>query len=115
VHYALGGTGKIISSLEKLMNEIGIKIIKNDEVIKITTEKERVTGIITKNNKIINSKIIICNADPPFVYKNLLDEKQHNFLFKTKVKRMNYSMGLFVYYFGSKKKYHNVEHHSIYL
>ncbi|MFM7983130.1 MAG: phytoene desaturase, partial [Candidatus Fonsibacter sp.] len=48
VHYALGGTGKIISSLEKLMNEIGIKIIKNDEVIKLTTEKERVTGIITK-------------------------------------------------------------------
>jgi phytoene desaturase len=114
VHYALGGTGKIISSLEKLMNEIGIKIIKNDEVIKITTEKESVTGIITKNNKIVNSKIIICNADPPFVYKNLLDEKQHNFLFKTKVKRMNYSMGLFVYYFGSKKKYHKVEHHSIY-
>ena len=30
--------------------------------------------------QIINSKIIICNADPPFVYKNLLDEKQHNFL-----------------------------------
>ncbi len=50
-------------------------------------EKERVTGIITKNNKIINSKIIICNADPPFVYKNLLDEKQHNFLFKTKRNR----------------------------
>ena len=33
VHYALGGTGSIISSLEKLMNEIGIKIIKNNEVI----------------------------------------------------------------------------------
>lgn len=114
VHYALGGTGKIISSLEKLMNEIGINVIKNDEVIKITTEKKNVTGLITKNNKIINSKIIICNADPPFVYKNLLDEKQNSFLFKTKIKRMNYSMGLFVYYFGSKKKYHNVEHHSIY-
>jgi len=43
-----------------------------------------------------------------------LDEKQNNFLFKNKIKRMNYSMGLFVYYFGSKKKYNNVEHHSIY-
>ena len=114
VHYALGGTGKIISSLEKLMNEIGINVIKNDEVIKITTEKKNVTGLITKNNKIINSKIIICNADPPFVYKNLLDEKQNSFLFKTKIKRMNYSMGLFVYYFGSKKKYNDVEHHTIY-
>ena len=114
VHYALGGTGKIISALEKLMNEIGIKIIKNDEVTRIITDKKIVTGVVTKNNKTINSKIIICNADPPFVYKCLLDEKQNNFLFKNKIKRMNYSMGLFVYYFGSKKKYNNVEHHSIY-
>jgi phytoene desaturase len=96
------------------MNEIGIKIIKNDEVTRIITDKKIVTGVVTKNNKTINSKIIICNADPPFVYKCLLDEKQNNFLFKNKIKRMNYSMGLFVYYFGSKKKYNNVEHHSIY-
>ena len=45
VHYALGGTGKIISSLEKLMNEIGINVIKNDEVIKITTEKKKCYGL----------------------------------------------------------------------
>jgi phytoene desaturase len=114
VHYALGGTGKIISSLEKLMSEIGIKITKNDEVIKIITEKKNVIGVITKNNQIINSEIVVCNADPPFVYKHLLDKKQNNFLFKTKMKRMDYSMGLFVYYFGSKKKYNNIEHHSIY-
>ena len=30
------------------------------------------------------------------------------------MKRMDYSMGLFVYYFGSKKKYNNVAHHTIY-
>jgi phytoene desaturase len=114
VHYVLGGTGKLVSALEKLMNEIGIKIIKNDEVTKIITNKKTVTGVVTKNNKTINSKIVICNADPPFVYKYLLDKKQNNFFFKNKIKRMNYSMGLFVYYFGSKKKYNNIEHHSIY-
>lgn len=42
VHYALGGTGKIIIALEKLMNEIGVKIIKNDEVIKIITDKKKI-------------------------------------------------------------------------
>ena len=26
---------------------------------------------------------------------------------------MEYSMGLFVYYFGTKKTYDNVEHHTI--
>ena len=34
--------------------------------------------------------------------------------FNKKIKRMNYSMGLFVYYFGSKKKYEDVAHHTIY-
>ena len=29
------------------------------------------------------------------------------------MKRMEYSMGLFVYYFGTKIKYENVEHHTI--
>ena len=29
------------------------------------------------------------------------------------MKRMEYSMGLFVYYFGTKKIYENVEHHTI--
>ena len=32
---------------------------------------------------------------------------------KWKKNRMEYSMGLFVYYFGTKKKYENVEHHTI--
>ena len=31
----MGGTGNIISGLEKLMNEVGIKIIKGHEVNKI--------------------------------------------------------------------------------
>ena len=30
------------------------------------------------------------------------------------MKRMDYSMGLFVYYFGSKKQYKEVAHHTIY-
>ena len=87
VHYALGGTGKIVSALEKLMNEIGVKIIKDDEVIKIITDKKNISGVITKSNKIINAKIIVCNADPPFVYKYLLDKKQSTFLFEKKNKK----------------------------
>jgi phytoene desaturase len=114
VHYCLGGTGKIITGLEKLMNEVGIKIIKSDEVVEIMTKSKIVNGVKTKNNKIINANIVVCNADPPFVYDNLIKEKVNSFLFEIKKGRMNYSMGLFVYYFGSKKKYKDVEHHSIY-
>jgi len=37
----------------------------------------------------------------------------NHFMFSGKKNRMEYSMGLFVYYFGTKKKYENVEHHTI--
>ncbi len=114
IHYAMGGTGNVIKALEKLMVEENIKILKNSEV----------TEIINHNNKIkevkINDKIklecdyLVCNSDPPNVYKNLIkSKKNYGFLFNQKIKRMNYSMGLFVYYFGSKKPYKEVAHHTI--
>ena len=114
IHYSMGGTGNIIKGLEKLMNEVGIEIIKNSEVNKIILEKNKITGVQINNLTNINADNVICNADPPAVYEKLLNEKNNSsFLFKWKKKRMEYSMGLFVYYFGTKKKYENVEHHTI--
>ena len=115
IHYSMGGTGSIVQALEKLMKEENIKIIKSAEVTEILTDKKDVKAIKINNSKIINCDYVICNSDPPNVYKNLIKSKDdYNFLFKQKMKRMDYSMGLFVYYFGSKKKYSDVAHHTIY-
>ena len=114
IHYSMGGTGNIIKGLEKLMSEVGIEIIKNSEVNKIILEKNKITGVQINNQTKIRANNVICNADPPAVYEKLLNENnKSSFLFKWKKKRMEYSMGLFVYYFGTKKKYENVEHHTI--
>ena len=115
IHYSMGGTGSVVNALEKLMKEENIKIIKNAEVTEILTENKNVKAIEINKSKIINCDYIICNSDPPNVYQNLIkSKKNYNFLFKQKMKRMDYSMGLFVYYFGSKKKYEDVAHHTIY-
>ena len=115
IHYSMGGTGSVVSALEKLMIEENIKIIKNAEVTEILVERKKVKGVKVNNSKIINCDYIICNSDPPNVYNKLIKSKEdYNFLFKQKMRRMDYSMGLFVYYFGSKKKYSNVAHHTIY-
>ena len=114
IHYSMGGTGNIIKGFEKLMNEVGIKVIKGNEVTKILSKNNKITSIQLDNHDYIDADNVICNADPPAVYEKLLDEKNNNsFLFKWKKKRMEYSMGLFVYYFGTKKIYDNVEHHTI--
>ena len=114
IHYSMGGTGNIIKGFEKLMNEVGIKVIKGNEVTKILSKNNKITSIQLDNHDYIDADNVICNADPPAVYEKLLDEKNNNsFLFKWKKKRMEYSMGLFVYYFGTKKIYDNIEHHTI--
>ena len=47
----MGGTGNIISGLEKLMNEVGIEIIKGHEVKKIILEKKKIIGVELDNGK----------------------------------------------------------------
>jgi len=113
IHYSMGGTGNIINSLEKLMIEENINIIKGHEVTKIISSDKKIQGVRLDNEKILNADNVICNADPPAVYEKMFDETNYNPLFKWKKNRMQYSMGLFVYYFGTKKIYNNVEHHTI--
>ena len=113
IHYSMGGTGQIINGLEKLMKEENIEILKDAEVINIITADNKITGLKLKNGKEIKADNVICNADPPAVYSKLIKSKNTNPIFNWKIKRMEYSMGLFVYYFGTKKTYDAVEHHTI--
>ena len=115
IHYSMGGTGSVVKALEKLLNEEGVEIKKGSEVTEIITNNKNVKGVKINNSMIIDCDYIVCNSDPPNVYENLIkSQNNYNFLFKQKIKRMDYSMGLFVYYFGSKKQYPNVAHHTIY-
>ena len=115
IHYSMGGTGKVVDALEKLMKEENIKILKNAEVTEIISKANEIEGVKINNSEIINCNYVVCNSDPPNVYQNLIKSKNnYSFFFRQKMKRMDYSMGLFVYYFGSKKQYKNVAHHTIY-
>ena len=113
IHYSMGGTGQIINGMEKLMNEENIKILKGSEVNKIISNKNKITGVELSNGDKIETDNVICNADPPAVYSKLTNTNSSNSIFNWKMKRMEYSMGLFVYYFGTKKVYDDVEHHTI--
>ncbi len=113
IHYSMGGTGKIINGLEKLMLEQDIEVIKGNEVENIIYNNNKIQGVILDNHKEIKADYVVCNADPPAVYDKLLNQVKNNKVFNWKRKRMEYSMGLFVYYFGTKKVYEKVEHHTI--
>ena len=59
IHYSMGGTGNIINGFEKLMNEVGIKVIKGHEVIKLISNGNKVTGIQLDDQTQIDTKNVI--------------------------------------------------------
>ena len=113
IHYSLGGTGNLVKAFERLMKEEKIEIIKNSTVTELTNLNNQIVSVTVNNKDVLKADYIICNSDPPNVYKNLIKPNNYGFLFNKKIERMNYSMGLFVYYFGSKKQYNDVAHHTI--
>ena len=101
VFFCMGGTGKIVSELKKLMIDAGIKIKTNTEVKDLIVENNKVSKIITNNEEITNFDLLVCNADPPMVYSNLLSKYNFKRTFK-KEKNLLYS-GSYVLFFGTKK------------
>ena len=88
IHYSMGGTGNIIKGFEKLMNEVGIEIIKGHEVKKIISADNKITGIQLDDQTKIETNNVICNADPPAVYEKLLDGNTNSsFLFNMGTQR----------------------------
>tara|TARA_A100001015_G_scaffold197432_1_gene220146 strand:- start:1429 stop:2913 length:1485 start_codon:yes stop_codon:yes gene_type:complete len=115
VFFCMGGTGKIVRELEKLMLNNGITIKKNTDVAKIKINNNRATGITTSTGEEIDADAVICNADPPTVYKEMLDPQFSKKALIKPEKLTQYSMGLFVLFFGSKKQYPSVAHHTIWM
>jgi phytoene desaturase len=111
----MGGTGKIVQELEKLMTDNGITIKKNTDISKILVKNNRATGVITSTGDKIDADVVICNADPPTVYKEMLDPQFSKKALIKPEKFTKYSMGLYVLFFGSKKQYPSVAHHTIWM
>jgi len=114
VFFCMGGTGKIVQELEKLMLRNNITIKKNTDIQEILVHRNKATGVKTASGETIDADIVICNADPPTVYEEMLDNKFSRSVFKPE-NHVKYSMGLFVLFFGSKKKYNHIAHHTIWM
>ncbi len=115
VFYSIGGTGELINALKKLMIEEKIQINLNSNVTKIISNGNVVNGIEVNNKKLIYADKVVMNTDPAFTYRELINSKYNKKWKKKKIDKLDFSMGLFVIYFGTKKKYKNIAHHTIWM
>ena len=112
VFFCMGGTGKLVEELGKLMDRQGIKTQFGADVDEIILDGKRATGVRMNSGETLDADIVVFGGDPETCYKHLLPAKK---TFSMPTIKKQYSMGLYVLYFGTRKLYPDVAHHSIWM
>ena len=111
VYFCMGGTGKLVDELGALMERQGIDIQFNADVDEIILEHKTAKGVRLSNNATIDADLVVFGGDPETCYRHLLPHTKPRL---PSIKKQ-YSMGLYVLYFGTKKLYPDIAHHTIWM
>jgi phytoene desaturase len=113
VYFPKGGTGRLVRALVKLFQELGGEIRYNAEIRRIVSRDGAVTGLQTKTGREESFDLVVSNADVVHTYDRLLKEEPRAAAMRRRLGRKKYSMSLFLIYFGTNRKYPNLEHHNV--
>jgi phytoene desaturase len=113
VWFPKGGTGALINAMVTLLDELGVEVRCNAPVEKIEVENGRASSVRLEDGTVIPCEMVVSNADPRFVYTKMIDSQHRWTNTDRSVARMKPSMSLFVSYFGAKRRFPNLAHHTI--
>jgi phytoene desaturase len=115
VHFPLGGMERLVRGLASLIEGQGGMLRYGAEVSEITLDGHTATGVQLASGERIKSDIVVSNADAAWTYRKLLPASARRRWTDRKLDRVHYSMSLFVWYFGTSRRYPEVKHHTILL
>jgi phytoene desaturase len=115
VHFAMGGTGRLVRGMTGLIGDLGGTVHCGEEVTEILLDGNRARGVRLRSGEEVAADLVVSNADSAWTYRNLLPPSARRRWTDRRIHRARYSMGLFVWYFGTRRRYPEVAHHTILL
>lgn len=116
VHYAMGGVQAIADAMANVIRAQGGVIHHNAEVDEVLIEGGAAKGVRLKDGHHVHCPLIVSNADAGHTYNRLLRNHRKQRWTPKKLKNRRWSMGLYVWYFGTKgtaEKWTDIGHHTI--
>ena len=113
VFFPKGGTGRLVWALVKLFQELGGKIRFDAEIDRIVTRNGAVAGVQAKAGEVEKFDLVVSNADVVHTYHRLLRDEPLAAVTARHLDKKKYSMSLFLIYFGTRRKYPNLQHHNV--
>ncbi|EMF0276818.1 phytoene desaturase [Enterococcus hirae] len=114
VYFIEGGMYTLATSLARLFEELGGKIVYETSVDEILIDNKIAKGIRIGTEQVM-ADAIVCGADFPYAMKELIpDERKRGKYTNKKIAKFEYSCSCFLMYLGLDKKYPEEHLHSIY-
>ncbi len=115
VWFAMGGMGKLVEGFARCLTDIGgtLRLSTRVEEIVVDERTGRATGVRLAGGEVLHADAVVSNGDVGFTYKHLIAERFRRKWTDARVDGLDYSMSLFVLYFGTDRKYEDIAHHEI--
>jgi phytoene desaturase len=115
VHFARGGMGAVVRGLVRLLDDLGVTVRLNAPVEEILIERGRARGVRLAGGERVPADLVVSNGDLAWTYRHLIAPRHRPSTPDRKLRRMRYSMSLFLAYFGTSRTYPELAHHTIVL
>jgi phytoene desaturase len=111
----MGGTTTVVHALVRLLGELGVEVRLDTPVLEIVVEHGRTVAVVTADGSRLPCELVVSNADPSWVYSRMIAPAHRRRYTPRTISRVRQSMSLFVGYFGTRRTYPDVAHHTILL
>ncbi|MEO6028031.1 MAG: phytoene desaturase [Candidatus Binatia bacterium] len=115
VHFARGGMGAVVDGLVRLLVDLGVELELGAAVEEIVVTGGRARGVRVAGGSRREADLVVCNGDVSWSYQHLVDPRARPRNGDRRLRKMRYSMSLFLVYFGTDRTYEDLTHHTILL
>jgi phytoene desaturase len=116
VWFPRGGTGALVSALVALFESLGGEVRLSSPVHHVEVERAEAGAIhrvTTDRHEREPFDLVVSNADVHHTYASLYRDEPAAKAMQRKLERLDWSMSLFVLYFGTNRVYDDVAHHTV--
>lgn len=107
-----GGMYRLVEELVKILEERGVEIIYNTEVVGVSNSNGVLNSLVDRNGKIWSADIFISNSDAASFRGQVLGRNKFS---EKKLDKMEWTLAPFTMYIGVKGKIDKLMHHNYFL
>ena len=115
VHFVAGGTGALVRGMARLIEGHGGTVRCGATVAEILVRDGKAVGVALENGELVDADVVVSNACAAWTYRHLLAPRHRRHWTDRRLAGTKFSMGLFVWYFGTDRQWTDVPHHTMLL